>query len=111
MPFGVEAIAWSYVGFNVISTIINIWPNKSILNYGYIEQFRDLGANLLVGLIIGVLVWAVTFLPISYWLMLMLQTVVGITLYILISKILKIESYTYINKMAVEQLKKIRKKK
>lgn len=111
MPFGVEAIAWSYVGFNVISSIINIWPNKDILNYGYLEQFRDLGANLLVGLIMGVLVWAITFLPINYWLLLLLQTVVGLTLYILISKIFKIESYRYINKMAVEQLRKIRKKK
>lgn len=111
MPFGVEAIAWSYVGFNVISSIINIWPNKDILNYGYLEQFRDLGANLLVGLIMGVLVWAVTFFPISFYLMLTFQTVIGIVSYIMISKIFKIESYTYINKLAVEQLKKISKKK
>ncbi len=111
MPFGVEAIAWSYAGFNVISTFINIWPNKDILDYGYIEQLHDLGANLAVGAIMGAIVWTVTLLPINYMLILLIQTIVGVTSYVMISKILKIDSYTYINRMAVEQLEKLRKKK
>ncbi len=110
MPFGVEAIAWSYVGFNVISTFINIWPNKDILSYGYMEQLRDLGVNLSVGIIMGILVWTVTFLPIGYFVMLLLQIVVGLASYLLLSKILKIESFSYINKLAVDQFKKHIKK-
>lgn len=110
MPFGVEAIAWSYVGFNVISTFINIWPNKDILNYGYLEQLRDLGANLSVGIIMGILVWAVTLLPIGYFVMLLLQIVVGVVSYLILSKILKIESFSYINKLTVDQFKKHIKK-
>lgn len=110
MPFGVEAIAWSYVGFNVISTFINIWPNKDILNYSYVEQFRDLSGNLVVGLIMGALVWSVTLLQMDYFLMLVIQCIVGIISYILISKILKIESFIYINKLTIEQFNKFRKK-
>lgn len=111
MPYGVEAIAWSYVGFNVISTFINIWPNKDILNYGYIEQFRDLGANLLVGITMGTLVWMITLLPIGYFMMLVIQVLTGIIMYVLISKLMKVESYSYINKLVVDQIAKHRKKK
>lgn len=111
MPYGVEAIAWSYVAFNIVSTIINIYPNKSILRYGYVEQFRDLGSNLIVGIVMGLVVWSVTFLSIGYMLMLALQIIVGAMVYILASHILKIESYTYINLLVSEQLSKYRKKK
>lgn len=111
MPYGVEAIAWSYVGFNVISTFINIWPNKDILDYGYAEQFRDLGANLVVGIIMGLIVWSVTFLSLDFFVMLLLQIIVGVISYILISKLLKIESFSYINKLVVDQYNKRKKKK
>lgn len=111
MPYGVEAIAWSYVGFNVISTFINIWPNKDILNYGYIEQFRDLGANLLVGITMGIIVWMISLLPIGYFTMLVIQILAGLTSYVLISRFMKVESYSYINKLVVDQIAKHRKKK
>ena len=111
MPYGVEAIAWSYVGFNVISTFINIWPNRDILNYGFMEQLRDLGENLIVGVIMGALVWSVTMLHVGDFPMLIVQCIVGVTSYILISKVFKTESYSYINKLVKEQITKHRNKK
>lgn len=110
MPYGVEAIAWSYVGFNVVSTFINIYPNKSILQYGYVEQFRDLGSNLIVGIIMGIVVWLITLLPIGYVAMLGIQIVVGVVAYISFSKIFKIESYSYINQLVIDQVKKHKKR-
>lgn len=110
MPFGVEAIAWSYVGFSIVSTIINIWPNKSILRYGYIEQFKDLGNNLIGGIIMGVVVWTITLLPISYFPMLFLQIIAGVLMYIVVSKLFKTESYSYINQLVCDQINKRRKK-
>ena len=110
MPYGVVAIAWSYVGLNIISTIINIWPNKDILNYGYVEQFRDLAGNLIVGVIMGVVVWTVTLLSIGYFLMLVIQVIVGIVMCILLSRLLKVESYSYISKLVVNQIAKHKKK-
>lgn len=110
MPYGVEAIAWSYVGFNVVSTFINIYPNKSILQYGYVEQFRDLCSNLIVGVVMGIFVWMVTILPIGYVAMLGIQIIVGVAAYIFFSKLFKIESYLYINQLVIDQVKKHKKK-
>ena len=109
MPFGVEAIAWSYVAFNIISTIINIYPNKKILRYGYLEQFRDLGGNLIVGVMMGGIVWTVTFLPIGYIWMLAVQILIGISAYATLSKLFKIESWKYLNNLVAEKINKRKK--
>lgn len=109
MPYGVEAIAWSYVAFNVISTFINIYPNKSILNYGYAEQFKDLGNNLFVGVVMGVIVWSVSLIQMNYLVMLIAQTIIGALIYLFLCKVLKVESYTYINQLVLGQIKKHRK--
>jgi len=46
--------------------------------------------------IMGGIVYAVSFLPINYYLMLAIQIVVGVTSYILISMVSHNENYEYI---------------
>lgn len=105
MHYGVEAIAWSYVIFNYITTFVHIWVNKDLLKYGFLEQFRDIGANLIVGLIMGVLVWLVTLLPFGWLSMLFVQAIVGFSSFILISYLFNVESFTYINKLIISKSK------
>ncbi len=109
MPYGVEAIAWSYVLFNLTSTLVHIWPNKDILKYGYLEQFRDLGSNMVVGVIMGGLVWAVTLLPIGCLYQLLIQIVIGLVSFYALSELFRMESYQYVRTLVVDQLKKRRK--
>lgn len=106
MPFGVEAIAWSYFGFCFISTIINIYPNRSILGYGFLEQFRDLGRNMLVALIVGIPVWLLSLLPFNSVVVLSLQLIAAVFLYFVICGVLKVESYVYLKNLVDEQIKK-----
>lgn len=109
MPFGVEAIAWSYFGFCFISTIINIYPNKSILKYGFLEQFTDLGGNLWVAIIVGIFVWLISLLPFNDITLLSIQIIVAVILYLLICKVIKVESYMYLSQLIGELLKKYHK--
>lgn len=105
MPYGVEAIAWSYVIFNYITTFVHIWVNRELLKYGFLEQFRDIGVNLIVGMIMGVLVWAVMLLPLGWPSMLFVQVIVGISSFLLISHLFDVESFTYINRLIINNLK------
>ena len=41
MWFGVMAMAYSLLLSSVLSQIINSWPNRKLLKYGYLEQVRD----------------------------------------------------------------------
>lgn len=94
--YGVVAIAASVAVTNIISTFINIFPNRSILKYGYREQIWDLIHNMAVPFIVGVTVWLFTLLPIPYLAMMIIQLVIGIILFVLLSKLLRVESYNYL---------------
>ena len=96
LPFGVYAIAFGGIFSGLIGTFINAYPNKELLNYSYKEQWLDIMPSLLISLIMGGVVYLFNYLSISAWQILILQIVSGGIIYILLAKIFKIESFTYL---------------
>lgn len=96
MWFGVMAMAYSLLVSCVLNQIINSWPNKKLLNYGYLEQLKDILPEILLALFMGICVYFVSFLPISIYLILVIQVVLGATIYIGISAILKLDAFEYL---------------
>ena len=96
LPFGVYAIALGGLFSGLIGTFINAYPNKELLNYSYKEQWLDIMPSLLISLIMGGVVYLFNYLSISAWQILILQIVSGGIIYILLAKIFKIESFTYL---------------
>ena len=108
LPFGVYVIALSSILTGIIGTFINAYPNKELLNYSYKEQWLDIMPSLLISLIMGGIVYLFNFLSFPVWQVLILQTVSGGIIYILLAKIFKIESFTYLVE-TMKQLIKSRK--
>ena len=96
LPFGVYAIALGGIFSGLIGTFINAYPNKELLNYSYKEQWLDIMPSLLISLIMGGIVYLFNFSNILAWQILILQIVSGGIIYILLVKIFKIESFTYL---------------
>jgi O-antigen/teichoic acid export membrane protein len=93
------AVAIGFVLSTFISVIVNAFPNKKLLNYGFIEQLRDILPHILIAFIMGGLVYAVGLIRLTIILSLSLQVIVGIIAYLGISKLFKIESLTYVYKI------------
>ena len=106
--FGIYAIAMGTLISGIISTFINAYPNKELLNYSYKEQWLDIMPSLLISLIMGGIVYLFNFLSFPAWQVLILQIVSGGIIYILLAKIFKIESFTYLVE-TMKQLIKSRK--
>lgn len=96
MWFGVMVMAYSLLLSSLLSQIINSWPNKKLLKYGYLEQIKDILPGLLLALVMALIVSLVNLLSISYILKLVIQIPLGIVIYIGGSKLFKLDSYTYI---------------
>lgn len=107
MPFGVKTIAISFALTNYISTIINIGPNRKILDYGYRQQIKDVFLSGLASVIMGGVVFYIGKLNIDTLLLLVLQVFSGVILYFCLSKILHIDSFDYL----LQMLKNIREKR
>lgn len=106
MWFGVMAMAYSLLLSSVLSQIINSWPNRKLLNYGYLEQVRDFAPGIFLAVIMGICVYFVGFLPFSLIIILLIQTVVGAVIYIGVSAILRLEEYEYLVGMVKSFIKK-----
>lgn len=94
--FGVMAMAYSLLVGNVLSQIINSWPNSKLLDYSYLEQLRDILPNILLAVGMGVGVWMLEFCDFSMVITLFTQIVLGITVYIAGSILWKNDSFTYL---------------
>lgn len=108
IPFGVYAIAIGMLISDFLSTFINAYPNKHFLDYSYKEQIMDVLPSLIVSLIMGAIIFALNYLNISTSKLLVLQIIIGILSYILLSKLFKIESYNYLIK-TIRQMRNIRR--
>lgn len=96
MHFGVFAIAVSLLISAIINQIINFIVVKKLLNYSINKQIQDIVPALACSSIMGIIVYLISFLNLNDYLTLFLQVLIGMLVYLLLSVITKIDSFTYI---------------
>ena len=106
MWFGVMAMAYSLLLSSVLSQIINSWPNRKLLKYGYLEQVRDFAPGILLAVLMGICVHFVEYMSLPMIVTLVIQIVLGAIIYIVGAAILKLEEFQYL----LEMIKSIMKK-
>ena len=106
MRISVMAMAYSLIVSGILSQVINSWPNWKLLNYKYIEQLRDILPSIIVATCMGICVYCIGFLSLPTIITLIVQVVVGATIYIGVSAIFKLEEFEYLLGMVKSFLKK-----
>ena len=80
----------------IISSFINSYPNRKLLNYSYIEQIRDIIPSILISVIMGIIAYVIQLLKYNDMLTILLQIIIGSVIYIILSYITKNESFIYL---------------
>ena len=106
LKFGVLAIALSNVILAVFSAILNIFPNKELINYGYGEQIRDLLPAFLLSIVMGAIVKLEEQLHLNDLLLIIVQGCTGVFVYVALSAITHNNSYDYLLNFAKEKFGK-----
>lgn len=96
MWFGVMAMAYILLLDSVFAQIINSWPNRKLLNYGYAEQIRDIVPSILLATMMGASVYPISSLGLSGFATLIIQVVLGAMIYIVGSILLRLDSFQYV---------------
>lgn len=107
----VMAMAYSLLVTSVLAQIINSWPNKKLMNYSYLEQLKDILPSIGLAVFMGGCVYCINFLNLNMWLTLIIQVPLGAIIYIGLSVLFKLESFTYVLNMIKPMLQKIFRKK
>ena len=96
MNISVMAMAYSLLVTSVLSQIINSWPNKKLLGYHYLAQLKDMLPQIFLSCIMGAAVYCINFMGLNDLATLTIQIVAGMAIYVLLSKLFKVESFAYI---------------
>lgn len=105
IPFGTYAMALSLFFSSFVSFLISSKSNKKLINYGMIDQIKDISPSLLCGLIMYYIVFAFGQLPVNYLQLLLIQIVVGGSVYVLLTLLIKNPAYIYL----VQTIKSLQK--
>lgn len=96
MNISVKAMAYSVLFTTLASQIINSWPNRKMLGYGYLEQMKDILPNLMMAAFMGLCVYGIQYFRLPDLVTLIIQFVVGVGIYIGCSRVWKVDSYAYV---------------
>jgi len=96
MKHGVMAMAYSLLVSSFTSQIINTWPNKKLLDYNYCGQLKDILPSIVLAVVMGIVVSWVDILDLEPLVTLIVQSILGVAVYLLGSICFKMESFYYI---------------
>ena len=96
VPISVMAMGYSLLFTSVASQIINSWPNRKLLNYGYLEQLKDILPGILLAVAMGCCIYPIQWIGLPDIVTLCIQVPLGVVIYILGSKLFKLDSFEYL---------------
>lgn len=106
--WGITAMITGQIITSLVSYYLNAYYNKALLQYSIWEQIRDLYPYLLNAMLMGAIVYAITYLPIaSHMILLVCQIVTGGVVYLLFCRIFRFPAYMDLQRMVVSRLPKL----
>lgn len=96
LPHGLMVMMTARCFNTVLSSFINAYPNKKLLGYTYWEQVKDMLPSILLSVVMLVVIFPITILPISSVLQMVIQIIVGVVVYFGLAKLFKFECLEYI---------------
>ena len=90
----------------IIGFFLNSYYTGKSLGYSSWMQLKDVSASYMVACIIAVSVFFLKYLPISYWIILPLQIIVGCIVCLMVCEIIKLSEYIEIKRILLNFLRK-----
>lgn len=104
--FSIEYMLCGSVCTSLIAYFLNSYYSANLINYPTKEQIKDILPTFTVSLVTAACMWSLSFLPLSYWLLLPLQCLSGIILAVIIYERLRLSEYMEVRQLALSLLRK-----
>lgn len=104
--WGIETMLWGSVITSFISVFLNSYYSANLINYSTWRQIEDILPTFTVSCIVATLMWSLTFLSMSAYLLLPLQCLLGIVIAICIYERLQLTEYLELKQIILSLRKK-----
>ncbi|MDO4990889.1 MAG: hypothetical protein Q4E45_10335, partial [Eubacteriales bacterium] len=106
MRYGVMAITLGLLASGFTSIVINAWPNRRLLDLPFTRQLLDVLPALLLSLGMAAAICPVTLLGLPDAVKLLIMVPAGVLLYVGVSAVLKLDSFSYVLEIAMRLLRR-----
>ena len=96
MNFGVFVIGLGSAVYTIIASVINVFPNRKLLDYSYIEQLKDILPSFVLSAFMLIIIRPLLYLKFNDVFTVLMQIVMGGSFYLFGSILFKMESYRFI---------------
>ena len=93
---GIMPMLWTNLLVGIIAYFLNSHYSGRLLGYSSWMQLRDIAPSYTLAITIALSVWFLKYLPMSYWIILPLQIVVGTVVFFTLCKLFKMNEYNEI---------------
>ena len=105
-PFGITMMLIMKIITSIISTFINAYPNKKLLEYTFKEQIKDILPYKFLSVIMASFSYLLKYFINNIIILLILQIFVGGIIYIIGSYLLKLDAFIYSINTIIERINK-----
>ncbi len=96
IPLGLVAMCYGQVVVSILFLLINTYYTGKLINVGFLVQMRDLLPTILYTSVMGVAIWGLVFLIPSSVGQIVVGVLIGIPLYMLLSRLARSQEYKYL---------------
>lgn len=108
--YGIEFMLWGSVCTSFVAFFLNSYYSADLIGYPTLRQIKDVLPTFLVSFMVAGCMWGLSFLPLSYYIILPLQLIVGLVLAYLIYERIQLPEYLEIRSMTLSIFRKIKNK-
>ncbi|MFV0599410.1 MAG: lipopolysaccharide biosynthesis protein [Bacteroidales bacterium] len=105
----INAMLWGSVIIGFICYYLNSYYSGRDLNYGIMEQIKDILPSFLIAFFMAAIVWAISFINITPFLLLPIQLILGFIIIFAIGEKTKMNEYIELKEIIVSTINKILK--
>lgn len=105
----INAMLWGSVLTSIIALFLNAYYSGRDLNYGITEQIKDILPSFLIASFMAVVVWIISFVNISPFILLPVQIIIGSIVIFAIGEKTKMSEYIELKEIIVTTINKIPK--
>lgn len=98
---GIPPMLYATMGIGLVNYFLNSYFPGKILGYNSLMQLRDISKSFFISLIMAVVVYSLSFLPMSNWVILFIQIVIGMIVFISLCKLTKSEEYEELKNLII----------
>lgn len=96
IPFGLKVICIGIFVYNIFDMIIIIYYSKKVINIGYLKQFKSISPIFFLSVAMGGVVYLFLLFISNIYIQLFSSILIGIFVYISLSKIFKIKEFNFL---------------